>query len=300
MKVLLLGANGQVGSALRGALSTDAGLTAWDRSMADLSQPAHLSDQVLSLSPDVIVNAAAYTAVDRAESEPDRARRINSEAVAVLATCAATTGALLVHYSTDYVFDGLALEPYREDNEPSPLSVYGRTKLAGEEAIRSSGCRHLTFRTSWVFAAHGHNFLRTILRLATEREELQIVDDQIGAPTSARLIAEITRDSIGKIANEPLNGGGTYHLAPHGETSWCGYARFVVEEARRMGWELRTRTDHILPITTSDYPQPARRPQNSRLNTERIESWLRVTLPDWREGVLGTLTELTEERGRYR
>lgn len=292
MKILILGANGQVGWELRSALEPLGAPIPWDVAEANLEDEEELGEKLGELSPDVIVNAAAYTAVDRAESDSDRAFRVNAGAVGVLARYVKESGSWLVHYSTDYVFDGQKEAPYLETDAPGPLSVYGRTKLAGENVIRQSGCRHLLLRTSWVFGSHGQNFLKTILRLAADREELRIVDDQCGAPTGARLIAGITRKALERLLGGDPAGGGTYHLAAKGETSWHGYASFVVEEARRLGFETRAGAGQILPIPTSDYPQPARRPLNSRLNTDKIESWLGITLPSWQAGVREAVGEI--------
>jgi dTDP-4-dehydrorhamnose reductase len=248
-----------------------------------------LADTVRRLAPDIIVNAAAYTAVDQAESDAARARRINADAVGALAEQAAACGALLVHYSTDYVFDGSGERPWREDDRPAPLSVYGATKLAGEEAVRACGCDHLIFRTSWVHAARGGNFARTMLRLAAERERLSVIDDQIGAPTGADLIADVSAHAIrSTLAGRGLCG--TYHLAASGQTSWHGYARFVIDHARRAGKALSA--TEIAPIPTSAYPTPAQRPLNSRLDTRRLRERFELHLPDWRDGVARMLAEL--------
>jgi dTDP-4-dehydrorhamnose reductase len=297
MKILILGTGGQVGWELPRQLAGLGTLVAWDRASADFEDPMGLGMKVRAEAPQVIVNAAAYTAVDRAESEPERAFRINRDAPGALAEAARGLGASLVHYSTDYVFDGASAEPYRETDPTGPLSVYGRSKLEGEEAIRGSGCHYLIFRTSWVYASRGRNFPRTILKLASERDELRIVDDQQGAPTGARLIAGVTR-----LALEALAGAsdgprlfGTFHLAASGKTTWHGYARFVVEEAARLGVELRASADRILPMPARNYPQPAERPANSGLNTEKLRSRLGVELPMWQEGVREALGEIVSE-----
>ena len=238
----------------------------------------------------MIVNAAAYTAVDKAEEDRDGARRINVNAVAELALYAREMGALLVHYSTDYVFDGSKPEAYVEDDITNPLSVYGSTKLEGENKIRDALCRHLIFRTSWVYAARGGNFARTILRLAQERDALNVIDDQIGAPTSAELIADVTAHAL----RDVLSGrapGGTYHLAAAGETSWYGYAQFVINRARQQGLTLKLADTGLKPIPASDYPLPAKRPQNSRLNTHLLERSFALKLPQWQQGVARVLDE---------
>lgn len=294
MRILLLGKNGQVGWEAQRALAPLGELVALDRLgsdglCGDLEQLDRLADTVRRLAPDVIVNAAAYTAVDKAETEAERARRINAEAVGVLAAQAAERGALLVHYSTDYVFDGSGDTPWVESDTPAPLSVYGTTKLAGEHAIRASGCTHLIFRTSWVHAARGGNFARTMLRLAAERERLTVIDDQIGAPTGAELIADVTAHAIRSTLADG-NLCGTYHLAAGGQTSWHGYARFVIDHAQRAGKTLAVKD--IVPIPTASYPTPATRPLNSRLDTRRLSSRFGLHLPDWRDGVARMLAEI--------
>ena len=294
MKILLLGKNGQLGWELQRALAPLGALVALDRAGADglrgdLEDLDGLARTVRKLAPDVIVNAAAYTAVDKAETDVARAQCINAEAPGVLAEAAAEVGALLVHYSTDYVFDGSGDKPWREDSPTGPLSVYGRTKLAGEDAIRASGCRHLIFRTSWVHAARGGNFARTMLRLAAERERLTVIADQIGAPTGADLIADVSAHAIRASLAAPALSG-TYHLVADGETSWHGYARFVIETARELGVALKG--EEIAPIATRDYPTAAARPLNSRLDTQRLRSAFGLHLPDWRDGVARMLREI--------
>lgn len=296
MKILLLGKNGQVGWELQRALAPLGELVALDREGADalcgdLSRLDNLPRTVRDLAPDVIVNAAAYTAVDKAEGDADQARRINAEAVGVLAAETARLDALLVHYSTDYVFDGSGTRPWREEDAPAPLSVYGQTKLEGEQSIVASGCRHLIFRTSWVYAARGHNFARTMLRLAAERERMTVIDDQHGAPTGAELIADVTAHAIRATLSCPELGG-IYHLAASGETTWHGYATYVIEQARNLGRSLAVR--EIAPIPTSDYPTPAMRPLNSRLDTSRLTSAFDLTLPHWSVGVARMLHEIME------
>ena len=294
MKILLLGKNGQVGWELQRALAPLGAMVALDRAGADglrgdLEDLDGLARTVRKLAPDVIVNAAAYTAVDKAETDVARAQCINAEAPGVLAAAAAEVGALLVHYSTDYVFDGSGDKPWREDSPTGPLSVYGRTKLAGEDAIRASACRHLIFRTSWVHAARGGNFARTMLRLAAERERLTVIADQIGAPTGADLIADVSAHAIRASLAAPALSG-TYHLVADGETSWHGYARFVIETARELGVTLKV--EEIAPISTGDYPTAAARPLNSRLDTQRLRSAFGLHLPDWRDGVARMLREI--------
>ena len=296
MRILLLGKHGQVGWELQRALAPLGEVVALDRHGApalglcgDLAQPEALAATVRRLAPAVIVNAAAYTAVDKAEAEPERAHAINADAVAALAQGAGEVGALLLHYSTDYVFDGSGTAPWREDDPTAPLSVYGRSKLAGEQAIRASGCRHLIFRTSWVHAARGGNFARTMLRLAAERERLSVIADQIGAPTGAELIADVSAHALRLTGANPALAG-TYHLAAAGETSWHGYARFVIDEARALGQTLKV--GEIVPIATLDYPTAATRPLNSRLDTHHLRAAFGLHLPDWRDGVARMLNEI--------
>jgi dTDP-4-dehydrorhamnose reductase len=289
-KILLLGKDGQVGWELQRALAPLGELTALNRSECDLANAAQIQAALEKYEPEVIVNAAAYTAVDKAEEDRDGARRINVDAVAELALYAREMGALLVHYSTDYVFDGTKPDAYVEDDITNPLSVYGSTKLEGENRIRDALCRHLIFRTSWVYAARGGNFARTILRLAQERDALNVIDDQVGAPTSAELIADVTAHAL----RDVLSGrapGGTYHLAAEGETSWYGYAKFVIDRARQQSLSLKLEDAALKPIPASDYPLPAKRPQNSRLNTHLLERSFALKLPQWQQGVARVLDE---------
>ena len=283
MKILLTGCSGQVGWELARALLPLGEVIAVNRSQADLSDPDGLRRTVQKLNPDVIVNPAAYTAVDKAESERDLAFLINAEAPRVLAEEAAKNASLLIHYSTDYVFDGTKHAPYTEDDTVHPVNVYGQSKLAGEQAIQAAGVDHLILRTSWVYAARGQNFLKTILRLAAEREELNIVADQIGSPTWARLIAETTAHALRQSLLERQQGGfssGIYNLTSAGETSWHGFAQTIVEIARQQGTQpLKNRV--IKPIPTTDYPVPAKRPLNSRLSTSRLEQRFGLKMPTW-------------------
>ena len=298
MKILLLGKNGQVGWELQRTLAPLGELVALDRDGAnglvgDLGDEAGLRATVAAVSPDVIVNAAAYTAVDRAESEPELTYRINATALEVLAEEAAARGIWLVHYSTDYVFDGSGERPWREDDPTGPLSVYGKSKLAGEEAIRQSGCLHLILRTSWVYDMRGQNFARTMLKLASERERMTVVSDQIGAPTSAELVAGVTAHLIRGIATGVVSEAtaGTYHLTATGETSWHAYACFVIDEARRRGMVLKAK--EVVPIRSDDWPAPAMRPLNSRLDTTRLQTAFGFCLPDWRIGVMRLFDEIS-------
>jgi dTDP-4-dehydrorhamnose reductase len=296
MKILLLGKGGQVGWELQRSLALLGDVVACDFDSpgdlkADFSEPESLAPLVQRVQPDAIVNAAAHTAVDKAESEPDLARRINATGPGVLAREAAALGACLVHYSTDYVFDGSGHQPRAEDAPTAPLSVYGHTKLQAEELIRASGCKHLILRTSWVYAARGGNFARTMLRLAAERDELNVIADQVGAPTGADLLADMTALALPRLhADSTL--GGTYHCAAGGETSWHGYAQFVIEWARAHGRTIKVASDKIAAIPTSAYPTPAKRPLNSRLDTRKLQSTFGVTLPHWQQGVQRMLTEV--------
>lgn len=301
MKILLLGKSGQVGWELQRALSVLGEVVALDRHGADglcgdLSDLQGLAQTVRRVQPQVIVNAAAHTAVDKAENEPELARALNALAPGVLAREARQLGAWLVHYSTDYVFDGSGDRPWLETDRPAPLSVYGQTKLEGEQQIASSRCHHLIFRTSWVYAARGNNFAKTMLRLAREREQLSVIDDQIGAPTGADLLADVTahalRQVLPPVGHNDLVQPGIYHLAASGETSWCGYARFVLETAAAAGVALKAGPDHVIPIPSSAYPAPARRPYNSRLATGKLRATFGLSLPDWRQGVARMLTEI--------
>ncbi|MEZ5631961.1 MAG: dTDP-4-dehydrorhamnose reductase [Burkholderiaceae bacterium] len=295
MKVLLLGKNGQVGWELQRSLAPLGELVALDRQGApglvgDVSDLEGLAATVRALRPQLIVNAAAHTAVDKAESEPDLARRLNAEAPAVLAREAAACGALLVHYSTDYVFDGSGERPWREGDATGPLGVYGRTKLEGEQAIAASGCRHLILRTSWVYAARGGNFAKTMLRLARERERLTVIDDQWGAPTGAELIADVTAQAAARLRQAPGKAG-LYHLAAAGATTWFEYAKYVLAEAQRAQPAIEMKVTEVTPIATRDYPTPARRPHNSRLDCTRLQAAFDLRLPPWQDGVRRMLAE---------
>jgi dTDP-4-dehydrorhamnose reductase len=252
---------------------------------------------VRAAKPDVIFNAGAYTAVDKAESEPDQAHAINAVAPGVIGEEAAKIGALVIHYSTDYVFDGKKDEAYLETDTVTPLGVYGETKLAGEQALVGSGARHLIFRTSWVFGLHGKNFIKTILRLASERSELKIVADQFGAPTGAAFLADVSAHIAARYLRDGADSFpvGLYHLAPSGQTSWHGFARHVVAKATAANWKLQATPDSILPITTPDYPTPAARPANSRLNTSKFGEAFGFQLPDWKTGVDQMLAVLLQK-----
>ncbi|PTT75877.1 dTDP-4-dehydrorhamnose reductase [Pelomonas sp. HMWF004] len=292
MKILLLGKGGQVGWELQRSLAPLGEITALDHDDGgDFAQPEALLARVQALAPQVIVNAAAHTAVDKAESEPGLARQINATTPALLAIEAKRLGALLVHYSTDYVFDGSGSQPRDEEAPIAPLSVYGSTKAEGEDAIRASACQHLILRTSWVYAARGGNFAKTMLRLAAERDQLKVIADQIGAPTGADLLADLTAHMLRAArANPALTG--TYHAVAGGETNWHDYARFVIEFARARGQTIKVAADQILPIPTSDYPTPARRPLNSRLSTAKLQQRFGLQLPHWQQGVERMLNEI--------
>jgi len=297
-RVLLLGANGQLGFALGGALKALGEVQALTRSEADFSNAFALRDTlfpfVQKFQPHVIVNAAAYTAVDKAQTEQAIALQVNAQSVGILAELAQSINAVLVHYSTDYVFDGAGNTPWAEDDQTNPLSVYGQSKWLGECAVRQHCHKHLILRTSWVVGAHGNNFLKTMLRLAAERDSLKVVADQMGAPTSAEVLAKVTVDVLQTMlpaAQEDARFG-TYHLAATGETSWHAYAQYVIAGALKRGAHLTCKPESIEPIPTSAYLLPAPRPANSRLNTEKIRSTFAIELPAWQVGVDAILDAL--------
>lgn len=291
--VLLLGANGQVGHELQRTLPALGRVIALDFPEIDFCSEAALRDLVRRTKPGIIVNAAAYTAVDKAESEPELAHAVNADAPGILAEEAAARDATIVHYSTDYVFDGQKSSSYIETDPPNPLSVYGKTKLAGEIAVAKCP-RHLTFRTSWVISAHGNNFIKTMLRLAGERDSLRVVADQCGAPTSAALLAEATAAALLATSGAQSNDArwGLYHLVASGETTWNGLARYVIGESARLGKQLKAVPDAVAPITTAEYPTSAARPRNSRLSTAKFTEAFKITPPDWTVGVNGALQQL--------
>jgi dTDP-4-dehydrorhamnose reductase len=298
MRLLVTGANGQIGWELRRSLAALGDVTALDRGRCDLSRLESLPVIVRDAKPDVIVNAAAYTAVDKAEREENLATIINGSAAGVLAEEARNAGALLVHYSTDYVFDGEKRTPYSEDDRPHPINAYGRSKLAGETAVRQAGNAYVILRTSWIYAARGHNFVGTVLRLASERSELRIVDDQVGAPTSARDIADATA-AVVRTACEG-RGEGTFaasifHLTAAGATSWHGFAAAILDEAGRHG--LLKRKPQLTPIASGDFPTAAARPRNSQLSNERIKQRFGITLPDWRQPLAACIAEIASRSG---
>jgi len=296
MKILLLGKDGQVGWELQRSLAPLGELVALGRHAADglcgdLGHLEGLAQTVRQLRPDVIVNAAAHTAVDKAESEPELARALNALAPGVLAQEAKAVDALLVHYSTDYVFDGSGSVPRLETDAVAPLSVYGRTKLEGEQHIQASGCRHLIFRTSWVYAARGGNFAKTMLRLAQERESLTVIDDQWGAPTGADLIADVTAHTIRQVVRCPQDAG-LYHLVAQGETTWNAYARYVLAQAQQLQPALAIQAREVRPVPSSAFPTPAQRPHNSRLDTRKLQATFGLQLPSWQQGVTRMLHEI--------
>ena len=297
MKILLFGKGGQVGWELQRSLAVLGEVVALDFGSVGLcgnfADLAGLAATIRQVAPDVIVNAAAHTAVDKAESEPDLARTLNALAPGVLADEAQKLGAWLVHYSTDYVFDGSGNTPWRETDATGPLSVYGQTKLEGEQAVARC-TRHLIFRTSWVFAARGGNFAKTMLRLAREREQLSVIADQFGAPTGAELLADVTAHALRSVLSEPESSrlAGLYHLVAAGETSWHGFACHVLERAQARGQTLKAGPANVLAIGTVDYPTPAKRPFNSRLDTTRLRTAFGLHLPDWRIGVDRMLDEI--------
>jgi len=300
-RILLTGKNGQVGFELQRSLAPLGEVVAVDQNECDLSDAAAIRHLVQHVQPDVIVNPAAYTAVDKAEVEYDLVQAVNGAAPGVFGEEAAKLGALVIHYSTDYVFDGTKRGAYVEDDPPNPQSVYGQTKLAGEQSLQQSGAKHLIFRTSWVFGAHGGNFAKTMLRLAAERDSLKVVADQFGAPTSAALLADVTAQILGRY----FRGGGQnfpfglYHLAAGGETTWHEYARTVVRAAQAAGKDLKLNPENILPIATSEYPLPAPRPANSRLDTTRLQQAFGLMLPDWHQGLDHVLQQIFDRKNNY-
>ncbi|MGC1183502.1 dTDP-4-dehydrorhamnose reductase [Legionella sp.] len=294
MKILLLGKNGQLGWQLQRALLPLGEVITLDRTnrsslCGDLSNLDGLKQTIHTLDPQIIVNAAAYTAVDKAESEPELARLINAQAPEVLAREAAALGSLLVHYSSDYVFDGSGNKPWQESDPAAPLNHYGQSKLEGEQAIQASGCRHLIFRTSWIYSTYGNNFAKTVIRLAREREVLHIVNDQIGVPTNAATLADITAHAL-RTALQLPEVNGLYHVAPQGEVSWYDYANFVIKEAQDLGEVFQVQ--NIVPISSADYVTPAMRPYNSRLDTSKFSDTFSLRLPYWECEMTRVLKEI--------
>jgi dTDP-4-dehydrorhamnose reductase len=299
MKILLFGKDGQVGWELQRSLAPLGELVALNSGSSELcgdfEYPERIAHTVRAVAPNVIVNAVAHTAVDKAESEQERARAINAHGPAVLAQEARKLDAWLVHYSSDYVFDGHGTHRWRETDTPGPLNVYGRTKLEAEQAIVDSGCRHLIFRTSWVYGARGGNFPKTMLRLAQERDRLTVIDDQVGAPTGADLLADVTAHAVRAARQRTTEGvSGIYHLVAAGETSWHGYARFVLDYARRAGVALKVAPENVIAVPTDAFSLPAKRPRNSRMDTAKLRRIFDLSLPVWEAGVARMLTEIFE------
>lgn len=299
MKILLFGKAGQVGWELERSLAVLGEVTVLGSKSQDMCGDFKDLDgirrSIQQISPDVIVNAAAQTAVDKMESESDLAYLVNAQAPAVIAEEAKNLNALLVHYSTDYVFDGSGTQPWLETDTTNPLSVYGNSKLEAEKAIIKSGCDYLIFRTSWVYAARGRNFAKTMYKLAKERDTISVIDDQIGAPTGAELIADVTAHAI-PMAQKDNALTGIYHLVSSGEVSWHGYASFVLDYCRARGVEFMVPAEAVLPVPTSEFPTPATRPLNSRLNTSKLQETFNLTLPNWQHGVIHMLDEFLERR----
>lgn len=293
-RILLTGKRGQLGTELQRSLASLGELVAVDHAELDLADAEAIRKTVREVRPRLIVNAGAYTAVDKAESEPELAAAVNAIAPGVLGEEAARCGAWVIHYSTDYVFDGRAEHPYREDDAPHPLSSYGRSKLAGEQALQTALAQHLILRTSWVLGPHGANFARTMLRLAAERDSLKVVADQWGAPTSAILLADLTAQLVRQnyMEGETNFPFGLYHVTASGETNWCDYARFVIAEAQAAGRSLRLGPAEVVPISSAEYPLPAPRPANSRLNTEKFRTTFGLPLPHWEDGVRQVLQQV--------
>ncbi len=300
LKILLFGKDGNLGWELQRSLAPLGELVATSRNTidycGDLANAEGIAQTVATLKPDVIVNAAAYTAVDKAESDQHTAYAVNAIAPGVLAQAAQRVGALLVHYSTDYVFDGSGAAKWRESDLAAPLNVYGSTKLEGENAIIASGCRHLIFRTSWVYATRGVSFAKTMLRLVQERDQLNVINDQFGAPTGVELLSDVTAHCIRSVQHAASSdaANGIFHLAAGGETTWHAYASLVAEVALQAGMPVKVNAMSIKPVPTTSYPTPARRPLNSRLDTSRLQSTFGLTLPDWQTGVVRTLNEIIE------
>lgn len=296
MKILLLGKNGQVGWELQRSLAPLGRVVALDRrdQGGDLSLEKATADRIRAERPDVVVNAAAYTAVDRAETEIELCRRVNASAVSEVASACADTGALFVHYSTDYVFNGEGDQPWSEDDVTGPLNVYGKTKLEGEEYIKASGCKFLNFRTSWVYGVRGNNFAKTMLRLAQEREELSVISDQFGAPTGAELIADVTAHAI-KAARLDDQKTGTYHLVPTGTTTWYDYAIFCINLVRSEGADIKITPNKIYSILSSEYDTAATRPNNSRLSNNKIENAFGLRMPDWQSGITRLINSILKK-----
>lgn len=296
MRILLLGSNGQVGWELQRSLSPLGTIIAYDRQQANLENLSSLKQILLDVSPDLIINAAAYTAVDQAESESDKAYLINAKAVGVIAETAKKLNVRLVHYSTDYVFDGTKVGAYVEEDSTAPLNVYGKSKLAGEQAIIDSACDHYIFRTSWVYGQHGKNFIKSILRLAQTKDVLNVVNDQYGAPTSAELIADVTAHMLKNTFNDfehAQKTDGIYHLTSSGKTNWFELSQYILDQAHYFGSTFKLTSDKITPITSAEFPLPAQRQKNSSLNVDKLSTKIKLTMPDWRFHVSRTISQLT-------
>lgn len=295
MKILLIGSNGQLGRELERQLSSVGSVAAFPRSALDITNHRAVTDAVLAIHPNIIVNAAAYTAVDKAETDAERANSVNAEAVANLAQIAQKNGAWLIHYSTDYVFDGSKPAPYIETDAPNPINVYGASKLAGETAIAATDCQHLIFRTSWVIGKDGNNFAKTILRLAAERNSLKVISDQLGVPTSPSLISKITIEAIRAIKEDRAWPKGIYHLAPQGVSSWHEIAKTLIVYAEQQRVQLNTQVENIQAITTAEYPTAAKRPLNSQLDTHKLRAQLSFDLPNWKDDFLAVASDIVKE-----
>ena len=295
MKILLLGSNGQLGRELERQLSSVGSVAVFPRSALDITNHRAVTDAVLAIHPNVIVNAAAYTAVDKAETDAERANSVNAEAVANLAQITQKNGTWLIHYSTDYVFDGSKPTPYIETDAPNPINGYGASKLAGETAIAAADCQHLIFRTSWVIGKDGNNFAKTILRLAAERNSLKVISDQRGVPTSPSLISKITIDAIRAIKQDKAWPQGIYHLAPQGVSSWHEIAKTLIVYAEQQRVQLNTQVENIQAITTAEYPTAAKRPLNSQLDTHKLRAQLSFDLPNWKDDFLAVASDIVKE-----
>lgn len=295
MKILLLGSNGQLGRELERQLSKVGSVTAFPRSALDITNHQAVADAIRAIHPDIIVNAAAYTAVDKAEMDAGQAYAVNAEAVANLTQIAQKEQAWLIHYSTDYVFDGNKPTPYIETDATNPINVYGASKRAGEEAITAADCQHLIFRTSWVIGKDGSNFAKTILRLATERDALNVINDQLGVPTSPALISKVTIDAIQALKNGSAWMQGIYHLAPQGVSNWHEIAQTLLTHAERLNLMLRGKAKDVHPISTAEYPTAAKRPLNSQLDTSKLRAQLSFDLPHWKEDFLAVATDIVKE-----
>jgi len=295
MKILLIGSYGQAGRELERQLSSVGNVAAFPRSALDITNHRAVRDAVLAIHPNIIVNAAAFTAVDKAETDSERANSVNAEAVANLVQIAQKEGAWLIHYSTDYVFDGSKPTPYIETDAPNPINVYGASKLAGETAIAAADCQHLIFRTSWVIGKDGNNFAKTILRLAAERNSLKVISDQLGVPTSPSLISKITIDAIRAIKQDKAWPQGIYHLAPQGVSSWHEIAKTLIVYAEQQRVQLNTQVENIQAITTAEYPTAAKRPLNSQLDTSKLRAQLSFDLPHWKDDFLAVASDIVKE-----